>query len=182
KQRIVLEHHADVALIRLAQREVVPVELDHATRRSLEAGDHQQRGRLARAARPQEGDEFATLDVDRDVIDGVAVAVIGFDELAQTKIGHRQPRAAPFATINASTMMQPRPPRPPCPCGSALIGLRSTSSSTSAFCSAKSASAVRQAARLATSAGGPPRIEPSMAPARVSAIIASGSPSRSGSM
>src|SRR5438067_2384516 len=170
KQRVALKYHADIALIGLAQREVVPVELDDAASRGFESGDHQQSGRLAGAARPKEGDEFATLDSDRDVIDGVAVAVIAFDDGAQAEIGHRQPRVAPFATIKASTTTQPRP------CGSALIGLRSISSSASAFCSAKSASAARQAATLATSAAAPPRIEPSMAAAPVSAIIASASP------
>src|SRR5262249_4430606 len=182
EQRIILEHHADVALIRFAQGEIAPVKLDHAAGGSHKAGDHEKRGRLARAAWPEKGDELAALDVDRNVVDGIAFTVVGFDELAQTKVGHGQPRAAPFATISASTMTQPRPPRPSPLCGSALIGLRSTSARTSAFCSAKSASALRQAARLATSAAGRPRIEPSMAAARVSAIIASASSSRSGKM
>jgi hypothetical protein len=133
EQRVVLEHHTDIALVGPAQGKVTAVELDRAAGRIFEAGDHQERCGLAGAAGAQEGDELATLDVDRDVVDGVALAVIGFDHFAQAKIRHGQPRAGARPTINASTMTQP--------CGSAMIGLRSTSSSVSAFCQAKSASA-----------------------------------------
>src|SRR5215831_3325783 len=61
KQGIVLENHADIA----------SVEFDGAAGRRLESRDHQQRRRLAGAAGAQQSDEFAALDVDRDIIDGV---------------------------------------------------------------------------------------------------------------
>src|SRR4029077_681362 len=104
---------------------------DHAGGRVFEAGDHQQGRGLAGAARTEKRHELALCDVDRDVVDGVALAVIGLHDVAQAEIAH--PRRRP--TIRASTTTQPRP------CGSALIGLRSLSSMRSAWACAKSASA-----------------------------------------
>jgi hypothetical protein len=49
KQRIVLEHHANVALFRRHVDDVLAVEADGAFARLLEAGDHLQRRRLAAA-------------------------------------------------------------------------------------------------------------------------------------
>ena len=54
----------------------------------LEPGDHQQRRGLAGAARAEEGDEFAARNVDRDIVDGIGLAVVRFDDVAQAKIGH----------------------------------------------------------------------------------------------
>ncbi len=68
-ERVVLEHHRDVAPARV---EVV----DDARRRSdlpgadlLEAGDHPQRGRLAAARGPDEHHELARLDLEGEVAD-----------------------------------------------------------------------------------------------------------------
>src|SRR5262249_36060639 len=76
EQGIVLEHHADIALVGLAPNKILSVELDDTAGRGLEAGDHQQRGRLAGAARAQQCEEFPALDVERDIVDGVGLAVI----------------------------------------------------------------------------------------------------------
>ena len=62
EQGIVLEHHADIALVGLAQRQIMSAQLDDAAGRGLESRDHQQRGGLAGAAWPQEGYEFPALD------------------------------------------------------------------------------------------------------------------------
>ncbi len=90
-----------------------------AVRRILEPGDHHQRRGLAGAARAEEGDELAARNVDGDIVDGIALAVVRFDDVAQAKVA-RHPCFC-LVTINASTTTQPRPS------GSALIGLRSIS-------------------------------------------------------
>ena len=136
EQRVVLEHDTDIALIGLAECEIVSSELDDPACRILESGNHQQRRRLAGAARPQECDEFSALDIDRDIVDGIALAVVRFDDVTQAKIGRRSHSpASGLSTINASTTTQPRPS------GSAFIGLRSTSAMNGALRSAKAARA-----------------------------------------
>src|SRR5262249_16273386 len=154
---VVLKHDADVALVRLLRGEVVPIELDRTLRRILEAGDHHQGRGLAGAARAEEGDEFAARDIDADVVDGVGLAVVGLGAPAQTKVAHgTYCPVGGRSTTSASTTTQPRPS------GSALIGLRSISSSRPALACAKSASAQRQAMSAFTSAPGRPRIGASM--------------------
>jgi len=49
KQRVGLEDHADVALVRLQRALVLAVDRQRATGRRFEAGDHAQNGRLAAA-------------------------------------------------------------------------------------------------------------------------------------
>ena len=67
-ERVVLEHHGDVALLR---RQVVDhplADADLARGDVLEPGDHAQQRRLAAAGRADEDDELAVLDVDRDAV------------------------------------------------------------------------------------------------------------------
>ena len=61
EQRVGLEHHADVALVRRPVGDVLAVDRDRAGRRLLEAGDHPQRRRLAAAGRAEERHELALL-------------------------------------------------------------------------------------------------------------------------
>ncbi|MNI40092.1 hypothetical protein D3C73_942950 [compost metagenome] len=63
KERVVLEHHADVALVRGYARNVVSAEPQAARRNGGEAGDGAQQGGLAAAAGPQQGEEAAWGDV-----------------------------------------------------------------------------------------------------------------------
>ncbi len=68
EQRVVLEHHADVALVRRQERHVAVAEMDRARRGLNEAAeDAEQRG-LAGSGRPEQGDELARRDVQGDVI------------------------------------------------------------------------------------------------------------------
>src|SRR5208282_4457728 len=69
KERIVLEDHADVAAIGWRMDDRLRVDVDLAARGELEAGDHHERRRLARAARPQERDELARLHREAQVAD-----------------------------------------------------------------------------------------------------------------
>ena len=73
--RVGLKHHADVASFR---RHIdAPIGRNHHAARDLhlagvglfEARDHAQSRRLAATARSEQGDDFALLDFERDVID-----------------------------------------------------------------------------------------------------------------
>ena len=66
EQRVVLEHHADVAAVRRQRDDRLAVDGDVAGGRHLEAGDHHQGRGLARAARAEQGQELARADVERD--------------------------------------------------------------------------------------------------------------------
>ena len=59
EQRVVLEDHADAALVRRHVVDALAVERDRAGGRILEAGEHHERRRLAGAGRPEEREELA---------------------------------------------------------------------------------------------------------------------------
>ena len=69
KQRVVLEHGADVALVRLAVIDHFAVEQDVAGGGLLEAGDQPQRGGLAASRWSQQREETAPRDRERDFPD-----------------------------------------------------------------------------------------------------------------
>ena len=68
KQRVGLEHDAEVARGRRQVRHVAPADLDHALVLRVEARDRAQQRGLAAAGRPEEADELALVDVERDVL------------------------------------------------------------------------------------------------------------------
>ena len=68
KQRVGLEHDAEIARRRRQVRHVAPADLDHAFVLRVEAGDRAQQRGLAAAGGPEEADELALLDVERDVL------------------------------------------------------------------------------------------------------------------
>jgi hypothetical protein len=59
EQRVILENHAEVPAMRSEIRSVDTVDPDSAAVRLEQSGDRVQQGGLARAGRPEEGDEFA---------------------------------------------------------------------------------------------------------------------------
>ena len=61
-ERVELEHHGDVALLRRQIVHALPGDDDVARRGALEAGDHAQRRRLAAARRAEQADHFAGRD------------------------------------------------------------------------------------------------------------------------
>ncbi|GCC48793.1 hypothetical protein chiPu_0033139, partial [Chiloscyllium punctatum] len=69
KQRVVLEHHVDGALVRQHLGDVAAAEQDAALIRRLEAGEHAQQRGLAAAARPEQREELAGADVERELVD-----------------------------------------------------------------------------------------------------------------
>ena len=66
EQRIVLEHGVDVAPVGRDALGALAENLDVAGGRLLEAGDQAQAGGLARARRPEHGEELARPDVEVD--------------------------------------------------------------------------------------------------------------------
>ena len=90
-QRVVLEHHRDVPVLR---RELVhdPVaDRDRAVRDALEPGDHAKRGRLAATRRPDEDEELAVRDVDREVLDRVDATFVHLVDLFELHLSHFRP-------------------------------------------------------------------------------------------
>ena len=75
EQRVVLEDGVDRPVERRATGDVRPAELDPALVGPLEAGDHPQRRRLARAGRAEHREELAARDVEVDPVDGRDVPV-----------------------------------------------------------------------------------------------------------
>jgi len=69
EQRIRLEHHVHVALVRRDTGDVVTVQEDIAFCRLVESGDHPQGGRLAAAGGTQQREELAFDDLHVNVLD-----------------------------------------------------------------------------------------------------------------
>ena len=63
-QRVVLEHHRDVAVLGRHAGHVLAADLDGALVDVLESGEHAQRGALARTGRSDQDDELAVVDVE----------------------------------------------------------------------------------------------------------------------
>ena len=74
EQRVVLEDRVDVPVVGRAPGHVDAAEQDAPRARQLEAGDHAQAGRLARARRPEHREELAAAHVEVDARDRGDVA------------------------------------------------------------------------------------------------------------
>ena len=70
EESVVLEHHAQPALVRRTARNVLALQQDRSGRGRLEPGQHHQRRRLAAARRPQQGQELARRDIEVEVAHG----------------------------------------------------------------------------------------------------------------
>ncbi len=70
EQRIGLEDHADVALVRGLVSDILSVDGDAARGRAFEARDHAQRRRLAAARWAQERDELTTFRGQLEILHG----------------------------------------------------------------------------------------------------------------
>ncbi len=103
-ERVVLEHHRDVAL---GGRQVVHhprADGDGARRHLLEPGDHPQECRLAAARRADENDELPVEDVDVDPVQHLHRA-IGLAQVADRDLSHAR------AVSPVCDKGYPRPPR-----------------------------------------------------------------------
>ncbi|KAF0120033.1 MAG: phenol hydroxylase [Methylocystaceae bacterium] len=81
EERIVLKHHADMAVLHGEIGRVLAVEEDPATIGRIEARDHPQQRRLAGARGSKQRDEFARLNVKANVAQGRKGAEILLDSL-----------------------------------------------------------------------------------------------------
>ena len=70
-ERVVLEHHRDVAVLGRHVVDDAPADLDLAAGDRLEPGDHAQQRRLAAARRTDQHAELAVGDLDVDAADDV---------------------------------------------------------------------------------------------------------------
>jgi hypothetical protein len=77
EESVVLEDRVDVARVGRRVRDISAAQLDVALIRALEARDQTQRRRLARARRPEQGEELACLDLEVDAVhrDDVSVGL-----------------------------------------------------------------------------------------------------------
>ena len=66
EQRVILEHHADVALRRVELGDVGMIDQDPPLIRGLEARDDLQKGRLAGTAGAEDGDELTGGNAEAD--------------------------------------------------------------------------------------------------------------------
>ena len=87
-ERVRLEDHRDVAVPRREVGDVAAADLDRALGDLLEAGDHAQQRRLPAARRPDEDDELAVVDLERDVVDRDDVAAEPLRDMGQADTGH----------------------------------------------------------------------------------------------
>ncbi|CPK71638.1 Uncharacterised protein [Bordetella pertussis] len=74
-QRIVLEHHADIAVPGRRGADVAAVDQQLPMALPVEAGDQAQQGGFARSRRAEQGEEFAGLDMDADVLEDFVPAI-----------------------------------------------------------------------------------------------------------
>jgi len=77
KQRVVLKHHADIALMRRFIVETFSIQADLSLRRGFETGEHHQRRGFPRAGRSKQRDEFAFRHLEVEPFHDVVNAVIG---------------------------------------------------------------------------------------------------------
>ncbi len=93
-QRVVLEHHRDVAVARREVRDVTVADEHGALGDVLEAGDHPEERRLAASRRADEHHELARLDRQRDVVHGTNIAGVDLADVLQDDLAHE---GAPLA-------------------------------------------------------------------------------------
>jgi hypothetical protein len=82
-ERVVLEHHRDVAGAGRGVGDVLAADLDHALADLLEAGDHAQQRRLAAARRADEDHELALADLQVDVLDRAEPVPVDLGDVLQ---------------------------------------------------------------------------------------------------
>ena len=86
-ERVVLEHHGDVAILRRQVVDDPSADRDLAAGNIFESRDHAQQRRLATARRPDKNDEFAVRDFDIDAMDDIDGAV-GLPDVLDGQSGH----------------------------------------------------------------------------------------------
>ena len=83
EQGIVLEHHADAALVGRNVVDGLAAKLDLAMGGGLESGQHHQTGRFPRPRRTEHGDKLTSLDIEIQVLHDECLAIITFLNVAK---------------------------------------------------------------------------------------------------
>ena len=87
-QRVVLEHHRDVAILRRDVVDEAVADVELALGDLLQAGDHAQGGGLAAAGRTNQNDELLVFDVEAEVGNSGDVARVDLVNVVQLKACH----------------------------------------------------------------------------------------------
>ena len=87
-QRVVLEHHGDVPILRLHVVDHPVADHQRASGDRLQPGDHPQRRRLAAPRRTDEHQELAVGDVEAEVVDGLEAIVVDLVDVVENHGGH----------------------------------------------------------------------------------------------
>ena len=83
-ERVVLEHHGDVAVGRLDLVDDAAADIDLAAGDGLEARDHAQQRGLAAAGGADQHAELAVADLEVDALDGLEATGVGFADVAES--------------------------------------------------------------------------------------------------
>ena len=94
-ERVALEHHRDVALLRRQVVDDAVADPDLAVSDLLEARNHAQGGRLAAAGGADENHQLAILDGETEVEDGLRAVVVDLLNIAELDLGHSRWQLTP---------------------------------------------------------------------------------------
>jgi hypothetical protein len=86
KQRVVLKHHAEAALLRRQEIDPLRVERDGPAGHRQEPGDAVERGGLAAARWPEQADELAAPDGQREFTQRRDLRATGISEVARDAV------------------------------------------------------------------------------------------------
>ena len=100
-ERVVLEHHRDVALLRRHVVDDTVADADRALGYRFEPGDHPQRGGLAAARRADQDDELLVVDVEVERLHRDGAVRIDLPDIVENDLGQHIPHFVGW-----------RPPRP----------------------------------------------------------------------
>jgi hypothetical protein len=89
-ERVVLEDHRDVAVLRRQPVDDAVGDADLAAGDVLEPGDHPQRGRLAAAGRADQDDELAVGDLEVQVGDSLRPVRVDLRDLFESDLCHER--------------------------------------------------------------------------------------------
>jgi hypothetical protein len=87
-QRIVLEDHREVPVLRFALVHDLVPDLERAFRDVLQSGDHSQGGGLARARRANQHHELSIIDVEVHILDGFEAVAVALCDVLKDDVGH----------------------------------------------------------------------------------------------
>ena len=87
-ERVILEHHRNVAIGRLDLVDDASADIDFAAGDGLEPRDHPEQRRLAAAGRTNQYAELPVGDIDVDAFDRLEPVGIGFADAAEGYVSH----------------------------------------------------------------------------------------------